>query len=202
MNPIETYTGVLSEGQYVPHAYSFRELHGYEQPRLAGILPVWPKSPWAQEFSDDQSSTANSPRQTIEHVINQGYLSIPDSEPEFALIHDRKDMAQIALDDSVGQIRRRYEIYIVNVQEIELAKCDTINDLFAWEVQNGWPASSEQQYIVTKRLQALYADQRAERVAAWRDIARLRQTLPETAQQYLSAFRKITLLEDTEGDKP
>ena len=51
-----------------------------------------------------------------------------------------------------------------------------------------------------KRLQALYADQRAERVAVWKDISRLRQTLPEAAQSYLSALRKLTVLEDTRGD--
>jgi hypothetical protein len=201
MNPIKTYASALSEGQYVPHAYSFRQLHGYEHSRLAGVFPAWPASPWAVEFSGDRPSpTADSPHQTIEQVINQGYLSVPESEPEFALIHDRKDTALLALDDGVGQIRRRYEIYLVNFQEIEQAKCDAINDLFAWEVQNSWPASSEQQYILTKRLQALYADQRGERVAAWRDISRLRQTLPETAQQYLSAHRKIGILDDALGD--
>ena len=201
MNTNNPYTPALSTGQYVPHAYGFRQLHGYEHSRLAGQFPAWPASPWAEEFSGDRPSpAADSPHQTIEQVINQGYLSVSTSEPEFAMIHDRKHTAWLGFDDSVAQIRQRHDIYLVNFQEIEQAKCDAINDLFAWEVQNGWPASSEQRYVVTKRLQALYADQRAERVAAWRDMSRIRQTLPEVAQQYLSAFRKVSILEDTQGD--
>jgi hypothetical protein len=53
---------------------------------------------------------------------------------------------------------------------------------------------------VNKRLDELYSDQRDERVNLWRDVSRLRIQLPENAQQYLSAYRKVAILEDTKGD--
>ncbi len=40
----------------------------------------------------------------------------------------------------------------------------------------------------------LYMEQRAERVNLWRYVSRLRLQLPETAQQYLSAYRKVSIL--------
>ena len=48
----------------------------------------------------------------------------------------------------------------------------------------------------------LYMEQRAERVSLWRDVSRLRLELPENAQQYLSAYRKVSILEDDKGDAP
>ena len=56
------------------------------------------------------------------------------------------------------------------------------------------------EYSVNKRLDELYSDQRDERVNLWRDVSRLRIQLPENAQQYLSAYRKVAILEDTKGD--
>ena len=133
-------------------------------------------------------------------MIEQGYFAVPNSEPEIAIIHDKKRTAWLGLDDVITQIRQREEIYLQNLYEIELAKCDAINALFTWEAQYGWPANAKEQYVLGKRLQALYADQRAERVTAWKDISRLKQSLPEVAQQYLAAFRKVSILEDTKGD--
>jgi hypothetical protein len=53
-----------------------------------------------------------------------------------------------------------------------------------------------------KRLQELYAEERAERVSAWRDISKLRQLLPESIRQYLSSYRKSQILNDLPGDLP
>jgi len=46
----------------------------------------------------------------------------------------------------------------------------------------------------------LRAEQRAERVNLWRDVSRVRERLPESAQQYLSSFRKLEILGDEGGD--
>ena len=46
----------------------------------------------------------------------------------------------------------------------------------------------------------LYQEQRAERIDLWRDVSKLRLELPEVAQSYLSAYRKVSILEDTKGD--
>ena len=53
---------------------------------------------------------------------------------------------------------------------------------------------------MNKRLDELYEDQRKERTDVWRDVSRLRLQLPENAQQYLSAYRKVSILEDYNGD--
>ena len=201
MNPINTYAKALSAGQYVPHMYGFRQLHGYEHPAGGSRGQPKPGAYAVYDFSSDQpSSVPDDKLQTVEHVIERGYLAVPNSEPEFAVIHDKKHTAWLGLDDVIAQIRHREDIYVQNLYEIELAKCDAINALFMWEAQYGWPASAKEQYTVGKRLQAIYADQREERVTAWKDISRLKQSLPEVAQQYLAAFRKVSILEDTQGD--
>ncbi|MGD2109320.1 MAG: hypothetical protein PVI86_07995 [Phycisphaerae bacterium] len=203
MNPINAYISPLSAGRYVPHLYGFRQLHGYEHP-LKRSRPLSSNAKYAAyDFSVDVAAAPhNDGPQTVEQVIAQGYFAVPDSEPEIAIIHDKKRTAWLGLDDVIAQIRQRYDLLEENLADIEQRKCDAINALFTWEVQYRWPSSAKEQYVLGKRLQALYADQRTERVAAWRDIARLRQSLPEVAQQYLSAFRKLTVLEDTRGDDP
>ncbi len=47
-----------------------------------------------------------------------------------------------------------------------------------------------------KRLQELYQEQRGERTSLWRDLSRIRLAVPESAQQYLSATRKLSLLNE------
>ena len=140
--------------------------------------------------------------QTVEQLITRGYFAVPAADAETALISDKRATAWLGLDDLVGQVQGRIEIYRQNFYEIEQAKCHAINDLFAWESQYSWPASSDQQYRLTKRLQELYADQRAERISLWRDVSRIRQILPETVQSYLSAHRKMEILDDDPGDAP
>ena len=203
MNPINTYTKALSVGQYVPHLYGFRQLHGYEHPARGVPAQPKPAAYAVYDFSFDKpGSLYDDKLQTVENVLERGYLAVPPSEPEFAVIHDKKHTAWLGLDDVIAQVRRREEVYLQNLYEIELAKCDAINALFMWEAQYGWPACAREHYVLGKRLQVLYADQRAERVSAWRDISRLRNALPEAAQQYLAAFRKASVLADSPGDGP
>ncbi len=99
------------------------------------------------------------------------------------------------MEDIIGQIRRRQEIYHNNIYDLELAKCAAANSLHEHEAHHG-PADPKVEYALNKRLDKLYSDQRDERVKLWQDVSRLRQTLPETAQQYLSAYRKVSILND------
>ena len=62
--------------------------------------------------------------------------------------------------------------------------------------------SSREAYSLNKSLRELYEQQRDERVRLWQDISRLKQSLPEQAQQYLAAYRKVSILEDDRGDSP
>ena len=134
--------------------------------------------------------------QTVEQLVTQGYFAAPASDPETAFLHDRRHTAWLGLDDIVAQIRQRWKLYEQNMLEIEWGKCYAFNEL----ARQSWPASADQYYTYPKRMQELHGEQRQERLAAWKDVSRLRQLLPETAQQYLSAFRKTEILKDRDGD--
>jgi len=133
--------------------------------------------------------------QTVDDVIRRGYLAIPDSEPETAPISDKKDTSRLALNDIIDQVKDRYRIYQQNINGIEVSKCSAINSFYSHEAYHG-PVDSKIEYSINKRLDKLYNEQREERVNLWRDVSKLRQQLPETAQQYLSAYRKVSILED------
>ena len=110
--------------------------------------------------------------------------------------HDRKFSSWLGLDDIIGQIRQREDLYKKNMLEREWGKCYAFNEL----AHSGWPASTEQMALYHKRLQELHSEQRMERVSAWRDISGLRQLVPENVQGYLSAMRKVEILDDDGGD--
>jgi hypothetical protein len=136
--------------------------------------------------------------QTVEQLIEQGYFAAPPGEPETSILYDKKHTSWLGLDDILTQARQRRDIYEKNMLEIEWAKCYAFNEL----ARGGWPFSEEKYVIHDRRLQDLHGDQRTERVSLWRDMSRLRQQLPESAQQYLSASRKIDIIADMDGDAP
>ena len=140
-------------------------------------------------------------QQTVEDVIHNGYLSIPKVAPETAIITDKKRTAWLGLDDIIGQVRNRFELYERNIYELEISKCAAINCLHEHRAYHG-PTTSKAEYSVQKRLDALYGEQREERVNLWRDISRLKLLLPENAQNYLAAHRKVAILEGSKGDTP
>ena len=133
--------------------------------------------------------------QTVEQLISHGYLAVPRMVPEMAGLHDRKLSSWLGLDDIITQIRHREELYKKNMIDLEWGKCYAFNEM----AHTGWPVSADQMALYHKRLQELHADQRMERVSAWRDISGLKQLLPESVQGYLSSLRKVDILND-EGD--
>jgi len=135
--------------------------------------------------------------QTVEQLVYTGYFTVPPFDPDTAILSDKKHTSWLGLEDVIGQIRQRQSIYEKNMNEIEWSKCYAFNEL----ARGGWPATPEQYCTYNKRLQELHMDQRKERISFWKDVSRLRQSLPESAQQYLSAFRKIEILNDTGGDE-
>jgi len=134
--------------------------------------------------------------QTVEQLVYKGYFTVPPFDPDTAILSDKKHTSWLGLEDVIGQVRQRQSIYEKNMNEIEWSKCYAFNEL----ARGGWPPTPEQYITYNKRLQDLHMDQRSERISFWKDVSRLRQALPESAQQYLSAFRKIEILNDTEGD--
>ncbi|MHC4103339.1 MAG: hypothetical protein ACYSR9_00255 [Planctomycetota bacterium] len=154
------------------------------------------------DFSSNLSVRQSWPApQTVEQIVSNGYLSIPKSEPETAIISDRKNTSWLGLDDLIGQIHNRYKVYESNIYELEKAKCTAINCLFEHRAYHG-VTNSKVEYSVNKRLDGLYSEQREERTNLWRDISKLKLLIPENAQNYLSAYRKVSILEDKKGDGP
>jgi hypothetical protein len=137
---------------------------------------------------------------TVEQIIASGYLAIPRGDPVKAIISDKKHTSWLGLDDVISQVRKRHELYQANMYGIELGKCAAMNSVHDHEAHHG-PADSRIEYSLNKRLDKLYKDQREERVNLWQDISKLRLLLPENAQQYLSAYRKLSILEDSTGDR-
>lgn len=159
--------------------------HGYER------LPAETRF-----FSYKHPHPLDDGPQTVEDLVQQGYFAAPVHESETAILHDRRDTAWLGLDDVLTQIHQRHEVYRQNLLELQGSECYAFNEL----ARGGWPPSPEQYVIYDRRMQDLSADRRAERVALWRDVSRLRERIPESAQLYLSSLRKLDLLQDPDGD--
>ncbi len=179
--------------RYVPRHYAEKWYGLYGHPSQRPSAPS-ERLPSTEFFHARTGAWLRDGPQTVEDVITKGYLSIPNSEPESAGIADKRSTAWLGLEDLIHQIRERTELYRHNFYEIELAKCAATNDLYAREADQGRPANERQRYALTKRLQELYAEQRAERITRWKDVSRLRTDIPENAQLYLSAHRKLSIL--------
>lgn len=202
MDPITIPHGPVFDGAYVPYFYQSGRFLAYGTPGRRG-RDMDASAPYARyDFTPDLTQKAHWPRhQTVEDVILRGYFAIPQSEPELALISDRQETSRLGLSDIISQIRSRYEIYEQNMYQIELGKCYTISSQMAVEADRGGVAmNSREAYSLNKCIGEFYEQQRKERVALWQDVSRLRQSLPEQAQGYLSQYRKLSILNESEGD--
>jgi len=187
---------------YVVYFYESGRFESYlqHQKQLAGGLSYGPTGSY--DFSSDMTGKRAFPRYpTVEQIVAKGYFGAAKNDPVEAIISDKKQTAWLGLDDLIGQIRRRYEVYDQNIYELEGSKCSAINTFYVHEAYHG-PADCRIEYSVSKRMDKLYKDHREERINLWRDVSRLRLLLPEQAQQYLTAYRKTSLLEDHNGDDP
>ena len=189
----------------VPTDHSIGYHYSYGRTLLYGVSPrariyePLPTSVPKRYFSPGKAlARLDDGPQTVEQLIEQGYFAAPPGEPETSILYDKKHTSWLGLDDILTQARQRRDIYEKNMLEIEWAKCYAFNEL----ARGSWPASEEKYAMYERRLQELHRDQRAERVTLWRDESRLRQELPESAQQYLSASRKIDIIADMDGDAP
>ena len=203
MNPIMPAINPAPTGGYVPYFYYRGLFLAYDVGRqrrpsnpYGGVLTPYDFS------SDGRLEQRLVSTMTVEDVVSRGYLAVPPGEPVTAIVTDRAVTSHLGLDDIISQIRKRYEIYQHNLYEIELGKCAAINTIYHHEAYRGGPGTSDsrQHYARHKALAELYEEQRRERADLWRDVSRLRLALPETAQQYLTAYRKLAILESAGGD--
>ena len=193
-----TLYDLIPRTEYIPDFYKDDPFREYQNP---GRRKTPASALYARyDFSSDlvRRHYPNH-TQTVEEIVNNGYFSIPRGDPVTAIISDKKHTSWIGLDDVIGQIRKRHELYQKNIYDIELAKCDAINVFLIQEARYG-VATGRTYYSLNKNLQDLYRQQRDERVTLWKDISLLRQSSPEAAQKYLTAYRKVSVLEDYNGD--
>lgn len=188
--------------EYVPYFYESGQFLRYDRPVNRRPVSNYFLSS-GYNFSSDKASSKFDPEkpQTVEQIIYQGYLSLPTGDPVTAMITDKKHTAWLGLDDAISQIRQRYEIYDKNIEMIEQNKCAAMN-VFLSHYDKVKPMEVDDRiyYSLNKNIQRLYSQQIDERVNLWRDISRIKQLLPEAAQQYLSAARKISVIDETKGD--
>lgn len=185
---------------YVAYFYESGIVQRYLDNKNSLLAGLNSPTPSTYDFSSDLTSkTRFYHGPTVEQIIASGYLAIPKSDPVKAIISDKKHTSWLGLDDVIGQVRKRHELYQTNMYGLELAKCAAMNSVHDHEAHHG-PADSRIEYSLNKRLDKLYKDQREERINLWRDTSKLRLLLPENAQQYLAAYRKLSILEDTSGD--
>jgi len=188
--------------EYVPYFYE-AGLHQLSPlPSRRTHRQPYESSTRSHDFGEVDATLDTTDRtQTIEQVIAQGYFAIPAGDPVTAAISDKMHTSRLGLDDVISQVRQRYEIHDRNLCEIELGKCAAMNAIYQHEAYNG-PPSSKQMYAKHKAIQDLYEEERTERTVLWKDISRLKMQIPETAQEYLGAHRKGSILAQEPGDGP
>ena len=200
MFPYRLGTYVFPTNVYVPEVYRERTYHLYGHPSRVHRALSRSEPDTTYNFSTLRTTgRLDDGPQTVEQLIRQGYLSIPNSEPETAVISDRKSTSWMGLDNAIAQIRGRQQIYRANIDAIDQSMCDAVNELYGHEAAQGHTATDGQRRTLAQRLQDLSEEKRAQRIQEWKDESRLRQDLPETARQYLSAYRKLAMLEDDDG---
>jgi hypothetical protein len=193
--------GPVFDGIYVPYFYQSGKFLSYDIPHRASRSSYFGRTT-SYDFTSDIVPNSSRPRSpTVEDIVNKGYFPIPKADPETAIISDKKHTSSLGLGGIINQVRKRYEIYDRNIYQIELGKCYALNSMFAVEAERGGVRqSSREAYSLNKSLRELYEQQRDERVRLWQDISRLKQNLPEQAQQYLASYRKVSILEGDQGD--
>ena len=204
MQPNPITSGPVFDGSYTPYFYQSGRFLAYGQPAGQSRAGILSQGYAYYDFSSDPQPWANEHSgQTIEQIIAHGYFAVPAGEPETALISDKKQTSWLGLEDTIRQIRNRYDLYHRNMYELHQGVCEADNAVFRQAADQGAPADNRQKYSANKLIQGLYEQMRVERVRLWQDVSRIRQDLPETAQGYLSAHRKMAVLHsDSGGDLP
>ncbi len=193
MDPLPVPTEPRNPAGYVPYFYESGRFLVQSAPSNSNATVPASNSPYG---IDPSPSWPADRLQSVEQIIQHGYLTVPQSEPITSILTDKRHTSWLGLDDLIGQARNRVQFYQQNAYEIEQGKCEAWNAFFRIEAEQGCPGDVRQHYAVDKRLQELYQEQRAERTTLWRDLSRIRLAVPESAQQYLSATRKLSLLNE------
>ena len=201
MNLSNKQFGRLPEAKYIPYFYGSGQFLRYNGP--VKNKPVQTDFiSLGYDFSSEGSSILDPEQpQTVEQIIYQGYLAIPTGDPVTAMITDKKHTAWLGLDDAINLIRQRHDLFQQNIEMIEQNKCNSMNVFLAhYDKVKPMPVDDRIYYSLNKNIQRLYTQQMDEQTDLWRDVLRIRQSLPESAQQYLAAVRKNAIMDENTGD--
>lgn len=168
--------------RYAPNRYAVQSSDSTEN-----------KPPKSFYFYDARSRVSD--RQSIDALIGQGEVAVTAADPVTAMLGDRLHANWLAVDDTIVQIHRRYEIYEQHVRQIEQSRLSTLNLMHSFPKLFDRVSPSDYQ-VIHRMLSEIDLQRRAERLDLWRDVSRLRQTLPELTQSYLSGVRKMDVLHD------
>lgn len=188
--PAGCYTSFFPTG-YLPGLSAGSDANGY-------LLPRGLRSPRYSASAPDDVNPNLQPPTTARHSIEdllQGIWQRPGLEdPVSGMMSDRRDTHTLELGDVLDQIRERVAIYRQHFAELEQAKLDTKNVRHRWTDPIGRLGEVADPDLVSA-LQDIDAQQRQERLACWKDLASLRQSVPEHWRQYLATVRQHSLLD-------
>jgi hypothetical protein len=88
--------------EYVPYFYASGRFVSYDLPRAGAPLEAGFVPTGSYDFTSDLIQRRVYPAgQTVDQVIRRGYLAIPKSDPETAIISDKKSTSRLGLDDVI-----------------------------------------------------------------------------------------------------
>jgi len=196
----DTQNGPSGDLKYVSHIYRYEHPFRYQmREKVSPNYPIISNSGY--HFLSDNYSCVNPEQpQTVEQIVEKGYFAVPPGDSITAVVSDKKHSSRIGLDDLIGQIRQRYQIYDQNIYELKQSECSALN-VFHRHVcwYDGIGGTDRQYYSLNKRLQTIYQMKRDERVRLWQDISRLKEKVSGKILDYLAAYRKMAVLDDDGG---
>jgi hypothetical protein len=153
----------------------------------------------ATASSDESRSTVSAAgRLTLDRIVSDGRLPVPKADPAEAMLVDRQRTQQLGLDDAITQLQWRYDLYREHMDELQQTELTVLNAHHTWH--DFWAIVDERRDPeLRKQLETVAQQRREERLSLWRDLSWLRQAVPDWAERYLSAYRKVQLFKDGGG---
>ena len=175
---------------------SYEPCRAYAAPprRLPGYLSaVTDSEHYAPARGDD--AAASDGRATIDTIVRRGRLLVPNADPITAPLTDRRYTMSLGLDDAIRQIEQRLELYRLHMAGLTEDELSTRNAAQSWFDITGIVDGGRDPDLQSQ-LREIDQRRRDERLSCWRDLSRLRQSLPQWAQDYLGAYRRSQILSD------
>ena len=135
----------------------------------------------------------SAPWPSVDELLSESPAPASQLDPVAGFLSERKLITHLGLTDTLSQIHERVGLYLLHKNEIEQDELATLNDIHSFPAINGYIHPETYQEI-QKRVQRLGEQKRRERLDFWRDLSRLRQSVPEVLDSYLDSCRKMRIL--------